>query len=44
VKGLKNANVATVTVGNAECQANFDYTASDDNQVVIGPVSCVSSS
>jgi len=41
VKGLKNANVVTVSVGNAECHAKFDYTASDDNQVVIGPVSCV---
>jgi outer membrane usher protein len=41
VKGLKSANVATVTVGGAECQASFDYAASDDNQVVVGPVSCL---
>jgi outer membrane usher protein len=44
VKGLKNANVVAVSVGDAECSASFDYAASDDNQVVIGPVSCLSPS
>jgi outer membrane usher protein len=41
VKGLNNANVVTVSLGNSECHASFDYAASDDNQVVIGPVSCL---
>jgi outer membrane usher protein len=40
VKGLKDANTATVTSDKGSCHVSFDYAASDDTQVVIGPVSC----
>jgi len=41
VKDLKSANTVTVTLDKAECHAAFDYAASEDSQVVIGPVSCL---
>jgi outer membrane usher protein len=41
VKELKSANAVTVTLDKSECHAAFDYTASQDSQVVIGPVSCL---
>jgi outer membrane usher protein len=41
VKDLKNANTVTITLDNGDCHATFDYTASEDTQVVIGPVSCL---
>jgi outer membrane usher protein len=41
VKELKNANTVAVTLEKGECHAAFDYTSSQDSQVVIGPVSCL---
>ena len=41
VKDLKDANTVTVTLDKGECHASFDYAASEDRQVVIGPVSCL---
>jgi outer membrane usher protein len=41
VKELKSANKVTVTLDKSECHAAFDYAASADSQVVIGPVSCL---
>jgi outer membrane usher protein len=41
VKELKSANNVTVTLDKSECHAAFDYAASADSQVVIGPVSCL---
>jgi len=41
VKELKSANKVTVTLDKSECHAAFDYAASTDSQVVIGPVSCL---
>jgi outer membrane usher protein len=40
VKELKNANTVAVTLEKGECHAAFDYTSSQDSQVVIGPVLC----
>jgi hypothetical protein len=31
----------TVTLDSGDCHATFDYAASEDVQVVIGPVSCL---
>jgi len=41
VKQLKDANNVTITLDKGECHAAFDYAASEDSQVVIGPVSCL---
>jgi len=41
VKELKDANSVTVTLDKGECRAVFAYAASEDTQVVIGPVSCL---
>jgi outer membrane usher protein len=41
VKELKSANTITITLDKGECHATFDYAASQDSQVVIGPVSCL---
>jgi outer membrane usher protein len=41
VKELKSANIVAVTLDKGECHATFDYAASADSQVVIGPVSCL---
>jgi outer membrane usher protein len=41
VKDLQDANTVTVTLDKGECHAAFDYAASEDSQVVIGPVSCL---
>ncbi len=41
VKELKGANSITVSLGNGECHASFDYTAVSDRQVVVGPISCL---
>ncbi len=41
VKDLKNANTVTVTTDKGECHAAFEYTSSEEIQVVIGPVSCL---
>jgi outer membrane usher protein len=41
VKELKSGNNVTVTLDKSECHAAFDYAASADSQVVIGPVSCL---
>jgi outer membrane usher protein len=41
VKELKSANKVSVTLDKGECHAAFDYAASADSQVVIGPVSCL---
>lgn len=40
VKDLKDTNTVTITMDTGECHAAFDYAASEDTQVVIGPVSC----
>jgi outer membrane usher protein len=41
VKDLKGANSVTVSLEKGECHASFDYAASADRQVVIGPISCL---
>jgi outer membrane usher protein len=41
VKDLKGANSVTVSLEKGECHASFDYVASGDRQVTIGPVSCL---
>jgi outer membrane usher protein len=40
VKELKGANTVTVTFEKGGCHAAFDYAASQDSQVVIGPIPC----
>jgi outer membrane usher protein len=40
IKGLSDANVATIANDATSCSAAFDYRASGENQVVIGPVVC----
>jgi outer membrane usher protein len=41
VKELKSANTVAVILKNGECHAAFNYAASADSQVVIGPLSCL---
>jgi outer membrane usher protein len=41
VKELKSANKVSITLDKGECHAAFDYAASADSQVVIGPISCL---